>query len=199
MSKGTAQATAGNGVTPLTANGPDTTSPAPEVVDTTAAHPGLIGATSALGSEPPWFRRRGALVVAIALATVMVLIAVAALAGDDTPDTAATGSEATDPTVSEPAATDNAAADTTAAPPSTGAVVTLGELADRIAADPDSFGEKGSDLLSKLQEVQREKPDKQADKASKVLEEIDKWIAEGKLNSSIAKDAQAVLQPIAHS
>lgn len=75
--------------------------------------------------------------------------------------------------------------------------MTIGALADRIAADPDSFGEKGSDLLNKLQEVQREKPGKQAEKASKVLEELDKWVADGKLDSSIASDARAILQPIA--
>lgn len=84
----------------LPADVPDTTSPAPEVVDPTEPHPGVVGATSAFGPELPWLRRRRALVVAFALAAVIVLIAVAALAGGDTPNNVATGSgEATDPTV----------------------------------------------------------------------------------------------------
>lgn len=175
-----------------------TTSPA-TAVDALAPLPHMVGATSAPGSEPPWFRRRPALIAAFVLAAAIALSAVVALAGDDTPDDVATGTEVTDPTVSEPAGTDDTAPATTAAPPSTAAITTIGELADRIATDPDSFGEKGSDLLNKLQEVQREKPDKQAEKASKVLEEIDKWVVEGTLDSNVAEDARAVLQPIADS
>ncbi len=183
----------------LPADGRHTNSPAPKIVDAAAPLPHLVDASGAQPAKPLWFRRRLALVAALALAAVIVLTAVAALTGDDTPDDVATGSEATDPTVSEPPATNDTAPDTPAAPSSTAAITTIGELADRIAADPDSFGEKGSDLLNKLQEVQREKPDKQAEKASKVLEEIDEWVADGKLDSSVAENARAVLQPIADS
>lgn len=176
-----------------------TTSPATDAVDAPAPLAHMVGTASAPRSEPPWFRRRPALIAAFVLAAVIALVAVVALAGDDTPDDVATGTEGTDPTVSEPSATDDTAPATTAAPSSTAAIATIGELADRIAADPDSFGEKGSDLLNKLQEVQREKPDKQAEKAAKVLEEIDKWVAEGTLDSNVAEDARAVLQPITDS
>lgn len=175
------------------------TSPATDAVDATAPLPHTVGATSTPPSESPWFRRHRPLVVAFGLAALIALIAVAALARDDTSDNVATDSPAGNPLVSGPAATDDAAPDTTAAPSSAVAVMTIGELADRIAADPDSFGEKGSDLLNKVQEVQREKSDKQAEKASKVLEEIDKWVAEGKLDANVGQDARAILQPIADS
>jgi len=183
----------------LPADGGLITSPATDAVDSPAPLPHMVGATSAPGSDPSWFRRRPALIAAFVLAAVIALIAVATLAGDDTPDDVATGTEVTDPPVTEPPATDDTAPATTPNPSSTAAITTIGELADRIAAQPDSFGEKGSDLLNKLQEVQREKPDKQAEKASKVVEEMDKWVAEGKLDPNVAEDARAVLQPIADS
>lgn len=143
-----------------------------------------------------WFHRRSRLAVALVGGVIAALIAVAVSIdnGSRAPNHVATGAETT-PTSAKPPAEQPTTPTTTREAPTT---PTLGELTDRVAADPDAYGDKGSDLLNALQEVQREKPDKQAKKATRVLEEIDKWVAEGKLDATIADQARAVLRPIAN-
>ena len=70
----------------------------------------------------------------------------------------------------------------------------IGELIALLAADPDAFGEKGSDLLDKLVEVQEEGD---SEKAAKLIEEIDKWVAEGQLDPNAGALAQQLLAPLA--
>lgn len=181
---------------------------------TTAVLPGDVGVgirshqpVGREGADPPpvapsWFRLRSRLVFALVAGVVIVAIAIAiaVLVADESsgPENLAAGDADTTLT-SQITTPEEPAAEDTAPVSSAATLATLGELADQVAADPGAYGEKGSDLLDKLQEVQREKSDKQADKAAKVLEEIDKWIADGKLDAAIAEQARAVLRPLAES
>ncbi len=72
---------------------------------------------------------------------------------------------------------------------------TIDELIALLAANPEAFGEKGDDLLDKLQEVQ---DDQDAEKAAKLIEEIDKWVDEGQLDPDVGALAQELLLPLAN-
>ena len=82
--------------------------------------------------------------------------------------------------------------------PPTTAPTTIDALIALVAANPAAYGEHGKDLLKKLQEVQQDnatKPDKARDRAAKTIEEISKWIDDGKLDPTIGSLAQQLLQP----
>jgi hypothetical protein len=99
--------------------------------------------------------------------------------------------------VSEPSTTTSTTTTTTTTtPPTTTTPVpqTVDELVALLAANPDAFGEKGTDLLDKLQEVQGEQD---GEKAAKLIEEIDKWVGEGELDAEIGALAQQLLAPLA--
>ena len=72
-----------------------------------------------------------------------------------------------------------------------------------IQSNPDAYGEKGSDLLKKLQELQRNEPstathhDHVTDHADKAIEDADKWMRQGKLDPKIVSHTKRLLTPLA--
>jgi serine/threonine protein kinase len=99
--------------------------------------------------------------------------------------------------VSEPSTTTSTTTTTTTTtPPTTTTPLpqTVDELVALLAANPDAFGEKGTDLLDKLQEAQGEQD---GEKAAKLIDEIDKWVGEGQLDPEIGALAQQLLAPLA--
>ena len=72
-----------------------------------------------------------------------------------------------------------------------------------VQSNPNAYGEKGSDLLEKLQELQHERS-KHADshdhvtkRADKTIEEADKWMGQGKLDASLVSQTKRLLTPLA--
>ena len=103
--------------------------------------------------------------------------------------------DGTDPTIAaEPTTTSSTTTTTTPPTTTTPEPQTIDELIALLAADPDAFGEKGEDLLDKLQEVQDEQD---GEKAAKLIEEIDKWVDEGQLDPEVGSQAQQLLVPLA--
>lgn len=158
------------------------------------------------GRSPRWSR-------AATMASLSLVAAAAGAAtvllggGDDRDDPGAAG--AASPSVTTPESTTTTAVTTTTAASTTTTTapattttappLTVGAVADLLATDPDAYGEKGRDLLDKLQKVQSESPDKQAEEARKAIEEIGKWIDEGELDPTMGQRAISVLEPLAAS
>ncbi|HUF85285.1 MAG TPA: protein kinase [Acidimicrobiia bacterium] len=94
--------------------------------------------------------------------------------------------------VAEPSTTTSSTTTTTTT--TTPVPDTIDELIATLAADPDAFGEKGEDLLDKLQKVQEEQ---NPEEAGKLIEEIDKWVDEGQLDPATGALAQQLLAPLA--
>ncbi|HVM52339.1 MAG TPA: serine/threonine-protein kinase [Acidimicrobiales bacterium] len=178
---------------PLGAPGrPTAVLPAASTAIDVVTPPGLTAPVAAAGLDRRRGRRRpvGLLLGLAAIALVVALVALAARRdGGERPtlaDVAAAG-ETTTTTVETTT--------TTSAPP---LPLTLGGLADAIAAGPpSSFGEKGEDLLDRLQKVQRASPGKQGEEARKAIEEIEKWMREGDLDPEVGQAAVALLEPLA--
>ncbi len=143
--------------------------------------------------RPPG-RRRWVWAVLAALALVGAFMIAWALANRDD----GTGPTiAADPTTSSTTTTTT----TTTTPPTTTPPTTttpepqtIDELIALLAANPDAFGEKGEDLVGKLEEVQA---DGDPEDAANLIEEIDKWVAEGQLDPEIGSQAQQLLAPLA--
>ncbi|MEO8696648.1 MAG: HD domain-containing phosphohydrolase [Acidimicrobiales bacterium] len=94
----------------------------------------------------------------------------------------------------------------TTSPPSTAPTSTINTIDGLIAVlapNPDAYGERGSDLLSKLRDLQKERakhPDTDhhvTDRARGLIDDVDKWLTEGKLDAAIGADAIRLLQPLA--
>jgi hypothetical protein len=133
-------------------------------------------------------------VAGLAGAGIVLLLVLLALAqregGDDATSTRDTTPGATSET--EPTTTP-----TTEPPPATAPrPQTIDELVALLAANPDAHGEKGEDLLEKLQELQ-EKPGEQGKKAAELIGEVDKWVADGELNQDTGSLANQLLDPLA--
>ncbi|MGQ0803524.1 MAG: protein kinase domain-containing protein [Actinomycetota bacterium] len=148
---------------------------ATEVVPaTTPTRPGPPGR-----SRWPW-----AALAALALVGVFTIAWALANRDDDNRPTIA----------AEPTTTTSTTTTTTPPTTTTPEPQTIDELIALLAADPDAFGEKGEDLLEKLQEVQA---DQDPEDAAKLIEEIDKWVSEGQLDPETGALAQELLAPLA--
>jgi serine/threonine protein kinase len=131
--------------------------------------------------------------VAAALAALLVGGTALGLALFDRGGDRAPSAGTVDPTVesTEPPTT------TTSAPPSTAPAPppppqTIDELMALLVANPAAFGEKGPDLLDKLGDAAAD-----SEEAAKLIEEVDKWVAEGELDPEIGTIARNLLAPIA--
>lgn len=126
---------------------------------------------------------------------LLVLLALAQRDGDDATSTPGPAASTTPGTTSETEPT----TPTTEPPPTTApSPQTIDELIALLAADPDAHGEKGEDLLEKLQEIQ-EKPGEQGKKAAELIGEVDQWVADGELNRDTGSLANQLLDPLAQS
>ena len=99
------------------------------------------------------------------------------------------------------------AAPAPATPPPTNPSATpnsIGQLVWMIQSNPDAYGEKGSDLLKKLYELQHERikhgdhHDHVTDRADKTIEDADKWMRQGKLDPNIVAHTKRLLTPLAN-
>jgi len=117
-----------------------------------------------------------------------------------TDEPAATTTSAPAPTTTAPpTTTTTVAATTTTAPPTTvpAGPPSIDDVIATLAANPTAAGEKGVDLLERLQEVAGEDGRDQAKKARDALKDIDDWEADDLLETSFADAARAALEPIA--
>jgi hypothetical protein len=80
---------------------------------------------------------------------------------------------------------------------------TIDELIALLAPDPDGYGDRGSNLLGKLRDVQDERskhPDSHdhvIDAANDLIDDVHKWLGEGRLDFTIGADALRLLAPLA--
>ena len=69
--------------------------------------------------------------------------------------------------------------------------------------DADAYGDRGSNLLNKLHDLQRERGESLDtaqpvnDRASSLIEDVDKWLEEGRLDPAIGDVAQRLLALLA--
>ena len=69
--------------------------------------------------------------------------------------------------------------------------------------NPDSYGEKGSDLLKNLLELQKERAKHGnthrhvAEHADEAIKDADKWMRQGKLDPTIVSHTKRLLTPLA--
>ena len=135
----------------------------------------------------------------LAGAGIVLLLVLLALAQRDADDATSTPDPAASTTPGTPSETEPTTTPTTEPPPTTApSPQTIDELIALLAADPDAHGEKGEDLLEKLQELQ-EKPGEQGKKAAELIGEVDQWVADGELNQDIGSLANQLLDPLAQS
>lgn len=173
-----------------------------------AAAPTAAAATTAVLARPvaatPAARpsSRPTLLVAAAIGAALGFAAIALLRGGDGGDgddvalrVDPAGEATTTASTTTTAPTTTVAPTTTAAP----APASIGALTDLLSGSGRDHGKKGPDLLDKLQEVQRERGRKQAEKAADLIEDIDDWVEDGELDPDIARLARELLVPIAAS
>lgn len=145
-------------------------------------------AVPASGVRPRrWF---GALLAGIALILVAgVLLAALVNGGEDPAQQADQTSSSTSTSASTSSST--TATTTTTAPAGRATIAELGGVL--AAGPPETYGEKGLDLLDKVLKVQRETAEKRVEEAENAIEEISKWVDEGKLEPLIAQAAIELL------
>jgi eukaryotic-like serine/threonine-protein kinase len=160
------------------------------------------GATKVLPSAAPMRpsphppgRRRWPWVALAVLALVGAFLIAWALANRDDDNDPTIAAEPTT-TSSTPTTTTTPPTTTTTPPTTTMTPVpdTIDELIALLAANPGAYGEKGEDLMKKLQEVQEKQ---NGEEARKLIEEIDKWVSGGELDGEIGALAQQLLTPVA--
>ncbi|HWB72437.1 MAG TPA: protein kinase [Egibacteraceae bacterium] len=66
-----------------------------------------------------------------------------------------------------------------------------------LSENPEAYGDKGPDLLERLEKVNERSADEQAREARKTIEETEKWVQEGQLDPEIGALAVELLEPIA--
>ena len=72
-----------------------------------------------------------------------------------------------------------------------------------LAPNADAYGDRGSNLLDKLRDVQDERgkhPDSHdhvIDAANDLIDDVHKWLGEGRLDTSIGAHALRLLAPLA--
>jgi hypothetical protein len=152
---------------------------------TVAATAPTAAPTSVMPAAPAPPRRRSRWWLA---AAVLVLFALGVgLALVDQRDDDPTGAiDATTPTTPATEAPTSTAAPTTTTTPTP---QTISELIALLSANPGAYGEKGPDLLDKLGEVSGG----DSKEAAKLLDEINKWTAEGELDPAIGAVAQRLV------
>ena len=91
-------------------------------------------------------------------------------------------------------------------PPTTTAspiIGTIDALIAKLAPDADAYGDRGSNLLDKLRDLQDERSTYSdtdhhvTDSASDLIDDVNKWLGEGRLNPAIGADALRLLAPLA--
>ncbi len=76
-------------------------------------------------------------------------------------------------------------------------LVDASALLAHVATTMPEWGDKGKDLHSKLTKLlETEAPGKQAKEARDLIDEIEKWVEEGKIDAERAEDAISVLEPL---
>lgn len=128
-------------------------------------------------------RNRVPSVAAAALVVLMAALLYFGLRGGD-PQTVAEAGAATSQTSLAPPETQAASEETQPA--------RLG-LLELLAEDPDSAGEKGSDLRKKLTEVESFSGEKQSKEAAELQEEIAEWVNKGELDPARGREAISYL------
>jgi hypothetical protein len=101
-------------------------------------------------------------------------------------------------------------APTASAPPITAPTTTVAPgpnsidaLIWMLAPNADAYGDRGSNLLDKLRDVQDERskhPDSHehvVDAADDLIDDVHKWLGEGRLNPTIGAHALRLLAPLA--
>jgi eukaryotic-like serine/threonine-protein kinase len=126
----------------------------------------------------------GVVIGALVLAGILL-----ATGGNDDPVTAAATS-----TTAKRVTTSSAPPTTTT--PTTLAPQSVADLVALLAADPSAYGEKGEDLLARLESI-LERPDGAGKDAARLIEEIDGWVNDGQLSPLLGEQATAILTPIA--
>ena len=72
-----------------------------------------------------------------------------------------------------------------------------------LAPNPDAYGDRGSNLVDKLRDLQDERsqyPDSDhhvTDSASDLIDDVQKWLGEVRLNPTIGAHALRLLAPLA--
>jgi eukaryotic-like serine/threonine-protein kinase len=170
----------------------------------------------------PRRRRRWVVPALVAIAAAALAAVVASGLFDDGTPTAGTDATTTQPTATS-ATTATTSTDTTvpttsttSAPAPTTAPTTttpttsaptppstlpssLEELIALLAEEPGIAGERGEDLLDRLDDVQRRDGNRQRARAEDALDDIDEWVDDGELDPTFAAAARAVLEPLASS
>jgi serine/threonine protein kinase len=170
--------------------------PGAATVPATATPTAVLPPAAPPPTRSPRDRRRARWVVAglagVGMLLLLVLVALAQRDDDTaTPRRASTATTADAASETEPTTTP-----TTQPPPTTAPTPqTIDELIALLAANPSAHGEKGEDLLEKLQELQ-EKPGEQGKKAAELIGEVDKWVAEGELSQDTGSLANQLLTPL---
>ena len=91
---------------------------------------------------------------------------------------------------------------TTIAPPAT-LVASIPQLIALLAPNPDAYGDRGSNLYDKLVHLQEERASHGdgsphvRDEARDLLDDVNKWLDEGRLNAAIGAEAIRLLTPLA--
>jgi hypothetical protein len=80
---------------------------------------------------------------------------------------------------------------------------TIAALIALLQPDPDAYGNRGSNLLDKLNDVQAARSQygdsdhHVRDKARSLIDDVNKWLGEGRLDATIGADAKRLLAPLA--
>lgn len=172
------------------------TSNDPDTATTVLARPARVNGTA---TSAPITRRTlviaaaaaAAVAAAVALGFAAIVLANRSGGGGDGQATLRADVSALSTTTTVATTTTTVPTATTAAPAS------IGALTDLLSGAPDAYGKKGRDLLDKLQEVQRKRGRDQAKKAADLIEDIEDWVEDGELDSTIARQAGQLLTPIA--
>ncbi|HET6754291.1 MAG TPA: protein kinase [Jiangellaceae bacterium] len=151
----------------------------------------MAAAVPASGVRPRrWFE---ALLAGIALLFLAGVLSAALVNGGEDPAQQANQT----PSSTSTSASASSSMTATTAPTAPPGPATIADLTVALAAGPpEAYGEKGLDLLDKLQKVQRETAEKRVEEAANAIEEISKWVDEAKLEPLIAQAAIEVLRDV---
>ena len=80
---------------------------------------------------------------------------------------------------------------------------TITALISLLGPDPDAYGDRGSNLMDKLEDVEEERAKHGdtdhhvTDAASDLIQDVDKWLQERRLDATIGAHAKRLLAPLA--
>jgi hypothetical protein len=132
-----------------------------------------------------------ALVAGALIGSALLAVLLLATSGGDDPVRAA----ATSTTAVEVIAPPTTLAPTT---PTTRPPQSVEDLIALLALDPSAFGEKGDELLARLERI-LERPDHAARDAARTIDEIQHWVEDGELSPLLGAQATTILSPLAAS